>query len=259
MNKDRRAEIRSMLSVKPFISLAELEEKFPGVSSMTLRRDIEFFDSEGEAIKVRGGARSMKFITTSMEDSFGMRLEENTGAKELIARAALSFVEAGRSIFLDSGTTALKLASLMPDRRLNITTSGPNVALELSKMSQPVITLVGGMLNRENLSVSGMPALRCLSDINIDTAFLVPSGLSVENGFTSGNYGECELKRQICQKARRVVVLMDHSKLDKTLPYTFAPLSGVSDIITDLPLPEAAAEAARLAGVSVIVAGGAGT
>ena len=52
---------------------------------MTLRRDIEYFESQGECIKVRGGARSMKFITTSLEESFNLRLHANSAAKEAIA------------------------------------------------------------------------------------------------------------------------------------------------------------------------------
>ena len=41
----RREVIRTLLGTKPFISLEELEEAFPEVSSMTLRRDIEYFET----------------------------------------------------------------------------------------------------------------------------------------------------------------------------------------------------------------------
>ena len=44
MNSSRRAVIRELLTEKPFISLKELEDQFPEVSSMTLRRDIEYFE-----------------------------------------------------------------------------------------------------------------------------------------------------------------------------------------------------------------------
>lgn len=88
----RKRPIKELLQSKPFISLHELEKSFPDVSSMTLRRDIEYFEKQGEAIKVRGGARSMKFITTSMEDAFNLRLGENTSAKDKIARCALTMI-----------------------------------------------------------------------------------------------------------------------------------------------------------------------
>ena len=255
MNSSRRAVIKEMLTEKPFISLRELEESFPDVSSMTLRRDIEYFEKQGDAIKVRGGARSMKFITTSMEDSFHQRLGENNPAKERIARRAIEFIDTGHSLFLDSGTTILKLASLLPDERHNITTTGPNIALELIKKTQPIVNLVGGMINRDNISISGNKALKFLADINIDVAFICPSGLSLKDGFTSGNYPECELKRMIVEKARKVVVLMDKSKLGRTLPYTFCQIDKVHTIITDDYLPEEITVAAEAAGVEIIVTG----
>ncbi len=254
MNSERRQVIRDMLMSRPFISFKELSEAFPDVSGMTIRRDIDYFEALGEVIKVRGGARSMKFITTSMEDSFSLRLNDNTVAKEKIALKAMEQIETGRSVFIDSGTTMLKFASLMPDARVTVTTTGPNIALELVKKSQPIVNLIGGMLNRDNISVTGSQAMRYIEDINIDIAFIVPSGLSAKNGFTSGNYAECELKRMIVDKARKVIVLMDTSKLDKSLPYTFCRVDEVHTIITDNTLPRDISIAARNAGVRVIVA-----
>lgn len=254
MNSERRSAIRQLLQSKPFVSLRELEGMFPEVSSMTLRRDIEYFEQQGEAIKVRGGARSMKFITTSMEDSFSLRLSENTDAKEKIARRAIEMIETGRSIFIDSGTTMLKLAALLPDERLTVTTTGPNIALEMIKKNLPIVNIVGGMLNRDNISVSGNSAVRQINEINIDIAFIVPSGVSAYNGLTSGNYSECELKKLIVGKARRTIVLMDTSKLDKILPYTFAEISDIDAIITDKALPADISEIARRAETEIILA-----
>lgn len=252
MKTARREYIRELLHTKPFVSLNELTELFPDVSNMTLRRDIEFFESQGEAIKVRGGARSMKFITTSMEDAFSQRLGENLKSKERLAHRAIQMIETGRSLFLDSGTTMLMLASQMPDERLNITTTGPNIALELIKKPQTIVNIVGGMVNRDNISVAGNQALRFLEDINIDIAFIVPSGMSAENGMTCGNYIECELKSFIVEKARRVVVLMDKSKLDKSLPYTFCKLEQVDVVITDATLPDEIIRQAAGCGTEII-------
>lgn len=237
MNSDRRAVLRDYLQSKPFIKLTELEELFPEVSSMTLRRDIDYFEKIGEVIKVRGGARSMKFIKTSMEDSFESRENENLQVKEMICRRAAEYMEPGRSIFLDSGTTMLKFADFIKDERLSITTTAPNVAIKLLKHLNVMVNIVGGMVNRDNISVSGTQAMEFLNLINIDVAFIVPSGFSIENGFTSGNYSECEIKALIVKKARKKIVLLDNSKIDKNLPYTFANLEDVDIIISNEYLP----------------------
>lgn len=254
MSSLRKNAIRELLQTKPFISLHELEEMFPNVSSMTLRRDIEYFEKQGEAIKVRGGARSMKFITTSMEDAFSSRLHSNIGAKEKIAHAALSLLETGRSIFLDSGTTVLRLAEILPDERATITTTGLNVAIELMKKDLPIVNIVGGMINRDNITVSGNQSINFIESINIDLAFIVPSGVSAKDGLTCGNYIECELKKLVVQKARKVVLLMDSSKLNKSLPYTFCSIEDVDCIISDEELPYDISECAKRAGTSILIA-----
>ena len=53
MYNERREKIRTLLAEKPFVSIKELESMFPNVSGMTIRRDIEYFEQAGDAIKVR--------------------------------------------------------------------------------------------------------------------------------------------------------------------------------------------------------------
>ena len=250
----RQERIRRLFEEKPFVSLKELSEMFPHVTSMTLRRDIEDFEARGEVIKVRGGARSMKFITTSMEEPITKRLGENTEIKERIAACALRFIEEGRSIFLDSGTTALALASFLKEERVTVTTTGPNVATELIKNRRAIVNLVGGMLNRENLSVSGGQAKTFIENINIDIAFITPSGFSVENGFTCGNFQECELKSAIIKKTKKVILLVNSEKLNKNMPYTFCDFSDVDIIVTDKVLPNEILAEAQKHNVEIIVA-----
>lgn len=248
----RREVIRTLLGTKPFISLEELTAAFPEVSQMTLRRDIEYFEKQGEAIKVRGGARSMKFITTSMEDAFSKRLHENVMTKENLAIEAVKMIETGRSIFLDSGTTMLTLAALLPDERFTVTTTGPNVALEIIKKRKPMVNIVGGMLNRDNISVVGNSALEFIDSINIDIAFIVPSGVSAD-GLTGGNYTECEIKKKIIEKAHKVVVLMNLSKMNKVLPYNVCPLEDIDVLITDRLLPPDMAQRLKNAKTEIII------
>jgi len=105
LTKLRREAIRELLKIKPFLSYEELGALFPDVSEMTLRRDIEYFENSGEAIKVRGGARSARFITSSTDEAMSARMNSNVLPKERIAQCAAQLLETDRSIFLDSGST----------------------------------------------------------------------------------------------------------------------------------------------------------
>lgn len=252
MTEERREKIRVLLSEKPFVSLAELCEMFPSVSDMTIRRDIEYFEKIGAAIKVRGGARSVKFIGDTTEESIASRMNSRVEEKTKIAKAASVYLEPGRSIFVDSGSTVGKLSRFLPSERLTFTTTSPSIALELSKSGVHVVNIVGGRVDRDSFSVSGMYAMKFISDMNIDVAFLCPSGLSLSGSFTCGNYSECELKSTVAGKARLVVMLMDRTKTDKILPFTFCSMSEVDVLVTDAPLPAELMELAVAGNTKVI-------
>lgn len=252
MSYDRREKIKSLLNEKNAVYLKELEALFPNLSSMTLRRDIEYFVREGLAVKFRGGAKASAKDTVIREPNYSYRATKNVDAKSKIAQKALSFIETGRSVYLDSGTTIMSLADLLPDIDLSILTSAPNIALEVLKNYKPTVNLVGGQINRDNLTVTGSQALNYIKNINIDIAFFAPSGYSTNGGFTCGNYSECEIKRTIVKKANKIIMLMDSSKIDKNLPFTFATFKDIDVLITDKPLSESIQKSAAKANIEII-------
>ena len=254
MERSRRDTVREILISKPFTSLDELERRFPEVSSMTLRRDIEFFEEQGEVIKVRGGARALRFISMSKEDSFYKRTFQNMEGKGRIAACAARFIETGRSLFFDSGSTVMQLVPLLPPEKLTISTTDPNVALALIKNEKVSVNIVGGSLSRDNLSLSGIQALEYIRHTNIDVAFISPSGFSLDCGFTSGNYNESQLKQEVMAKARRVIMMVQAQKVGRSMPYTFGQLENVQVFITDEePSPEVR-KACRMQQVEILAA-----
>ena len=144
--------------------------------------------------------------------------------------------------------------SLIPRLRYSFATTDPAIALELSKAATSVVNIVGGRLEFDNQTVTGLQATRFLSGINIDMAFLSPSGFSADSGFTVANFNECELKRIVVEKARVVIMLMDSSKYDRSLPYTFCTLADADFIITDNGAPQELSGIAARYGTSVVFA-----
>ena len=131
MNPSRREKVREILISKPFTSLEELEKLFPDVSSMTLRRDIEYYEKEGLVIKVRGGARCKRYIALSEEGTFFARASLYTEEKQRIARTAVNFIGSAETVFLDSGSTVAQMNHYLPKRDLTIYTADPTIALDL--------------------------------------------------------------------------------------------------------------------------------
>ena len=249
----RQDEIRALLFARPFISYAELEAMYPELSAMTLRRDIDALEASGDAIKVRGGARSMKFITNPTDDSISARMTENVQSKDAIAKRAATFLETGRSIFIDSGTTLEHIVPYVPNERFIFTTTNPSAAIELSKIGQPVVNLVGGRLDSDYMAIYGPQAMRCIAETNIDIAFMSASGISAKSGCTGGNASECELKQAVIKKADRIIMLVDASKLGRSMPYTFADISWLDVIITNAAPPADIVALADESGTEIII------
>ncbi len=251
MSFNRREKILELLREQDTIMLKDLEKRFPDVSSMTLRRDLEFFEKIGEAIRIRGGARHIKSLGVQ-EDLYALRAVKNPAAKERIARLAVEYVETGRSIFMDSGSTGMSFARALPDLNLSILTGAPNVAMEVSKRYKPSVTLIGGLINRNTLSASGTQSIQFIQNLNFDMAFLVASAFSPDTGFTCGNSDECELKRAIAAKARRTILLVDSSKFGKSMPHTFATLDDIDVLITETRPDDAIMKLAKQSNTTVI-------
>lgn len=252
MKSERREAIKELLRTRGEVKLKDLEQTFTDCSSMTLRRDLKYLEDNGYVKRTRGGAVAMSRLSPAAEDLYSERTLENIAEKYQIAKKAQQFVEKGCSIYIDSGTTMMLFTREMEDVHLSVLTSGVNIAMELIKKQKPQVTLIGGQLNRSTISVSGVSSAAMIREVNIDTAFIAASGYSPDNGFTSGMYTECEIKKEVLKKARKKIVLMDSLKVNRIMTFTFAGMQDIDVLITDGGLPDEVMQRAFECGVEVL-------
>jgi len=252
MNQIRKEKIKQYIQEKGAVSVKEINSLFPEVSLMTIHRDLDKLEQEGSIIRTRGGAMPGKRQLSATETHLESRIGENMKGKGIIAKKAIDLIAKGSAVFFDAGTTALMLANELPDINLNIFTTGPNIALALSRLNNPSIYLCGGTLNKTNQAVSGPGTLSVLENINIAIAFVGVSGYAEESGFSCGKEDEMLVKRLVMEKAIKKVILMDSSKYGKVLPYTFGNIEDADYIISDGKLPEEFVRKAEEVGTIVL-------
>ncbi len=237
--QDRQNAIYEYIKDRGDVTIVELVEKFNQWSEMTIRRDLAKLAAKKSIILTRGGAKYLPAKYGLSEDIYSEREFRNAPLKREIAEKAASIIEPGTGIFIDSGTTAMALAKLLPDVNLVVVTPAPSLALEVMSHKQlPSVVLLGGTLSRHSLSVSDPEAWRQLDLLNIDTAFVAASGFDKKTGFSVGSQLESILKRSVISRARRVVILADSSKLGAMLPFSFAGFQDIDLMITDSAFPE---------------------
>lgn len=249
MNTVRQTKIKDYVERRGVASIRELHGLYPELSLMTIHRDLDALEKAGAVIKVRGGARAVRHAA---DLGFEVRMQENIEGKTVLAEKAIALLQPHSSIFLDAGTTTQILAQNMPDISVNIFTTGPSVGTELCRLSNPTITLCCGTMNRKSQALSGKNTLEMLEKINIDTAFIGVSGCSAEAGFTCGTEADMLVKQLVIRKARTSVILCDHTKFSRLMPYTFASFGDVRYMVCDGNVPEAVTQAAQKQGLIIL-------
>ncbi len=247
----RRGQIELLVNREGTVSFSQLKEAFPDVSEMTLRSDLRALDEERRIVRVYGGARSLGNLVGT-DDAFDVRASRNTEGKRLIVKKALKLLRPGMAVYLDSGSTAIHMASQFPDDSYMVFTSGINCALELAKLKNVRSHLIGGEINRNSLSVNGMRSINEIGRLNFNMAFLGTTGFAEQGGFNCAVEAEAELKRAVMNRTEHCVVMMDSQKVGRLNPFTFAFPGDIRTVITDSKLDDATEELFRKAETEVL-------
>lgn len=252
MQRGRIQKVRDYIDKHGEASVAELMKICGDCSTMTLWRDLNKLEAEGAIRRTRGGAIAMRLIQPDLENVYSQRIMEQTAQKQAIARAAVEFVRPGSSLYLDAGTTVMSFTKYLPDQHFTVITAAVNIALELSQRRYCDVFTLGGQISANTLSCSGAQSEANLDAMNIDTAIMASSGFTLESGFSNGSQSESRLKRKVIGKAAHSILLMDGSKLNRNLTFTFAALSDIDVLISDAQMPDDVLEAADRYNVKVI-------
>lgn len=252
---ERHRAIVSLLRVRDRVSVTGLAQRF-GVTTETIRRDLELLDERGLVQRVHGGAVP-RVLDFAAESGLIERQGLNTTNKAAIARRALAYLPpAGGSVVLDAGTTTGTLALALPegDQLPVIITNSVASASLLSARDIGEVLLLGGRVRGLTQSVVGTQAVEALGRLRVDVAFMGSNGLSLGHGFSTPDVDEAAVKRSMIRAARQVIALVDSTKLGSEALHSFARLEDVDVLITDAGLPQEARQKLAESGLEVVIA-----
>jgi DeoR family transcriptional regulator of aga operon len=255
---ERRDRMRALIEQRGFESVAGLSEEF-GVSTVTVRHDLDALEAEGGVRRVRGGA--VPFDTAQLRElPFEEAAVEAAGAKARIAAAAADLLEPGMSVFLDVGTTAAAVARELArrdgPRGLTVITSGLSIALLLeAAVPRLQVIVTGGTLRPLQHSLVAPLADQVLGRVHADLALIGCNGVDAEAGVTNINLPEAAVKAAMIAAAARTAVIADGSKIGRVRLGHVADARDVDVLITDPTAPGAAlADLRALDGPQIVLA-----
>src|SRR5208282_6599042 len=245
----RLDNLRELIRGKGVIRVEEICSQLR-VSPATVRRDLDQLEEAGSIRRVHGGAVS---VDSRLEEPlFDDKASIAEREKYHIAQAALQFVEAGDTIYLDGGSTILELARLLHDRtNLTVVTNSLHAAHELAGRG-PRLILIGGELRRLSQTMVG-PLTRCiLSELHLDKAFMGTIGLTLKEGMTTTDPGEAYTKELVMSQARQVILLADSGKAGKVAFARAGGLERIHTLITDKQLEKNFAKELARRGIKLV-------
>lgn len=227
----RRKKIIELLWKQDYADVTYLSDLF-NVSEMTIRRDLEKLEKDGDIVRVYGGAKIK--INSPYEATVEERLSTNKKEKIAIAKRAVELIEDGDIIAFDASTTALEVSKLIKDKKnLTVITNNISIAIELSDATHITVFLLGGFLRGTSLSLVGASLKKSLEGIYIDKAFISSRALNFQEGLTDITIEEGEAKQAIIEKSNKVYVIVDHTKIGKLSFFQVCEKDKISKIITD--------------------------
>jgi len=251
--EERRRKILEVLEQDERVTVQELVKRF-GVSAVTIRGDLDTLTEAGALVRSHGGA--LKPLGGPTDISINVKEILHHEEKVRIGVAAAQLIQNDETIILDSGTTTLEVARQIAARKfksLTVITNGLNLALELARLAQIRLIVIGGMLRHVSYSVVGPHAEHMLQGLNADRLFLGVDGLDLSIGLMTPDVLEAQLNAQLIRVAREVNVVADSSKFARRSLSLIARLDSVHRIITDDKIDADTATAIRGRGIELMV------
>ena len=246
--RQRQRVILEMLETQPSLRTIELAKQFD-VTDETIRRDLEYLDSENKLIRTHGGA--LRIEKRAIDIPLQKRLKEHRAAKQEIAKKALEFIKEGDTILLDASSTVLALAEILPDMEITVITNAHDTVVPLMGKNKINVIATGGKLDRVSLSYGGATAWSTVRKISVDKAFFSCNGLDLERGASEVAEIHAEFKENVLQYCREKILLCDASKLGVRSSRFFADFDMIDKVITDSSADEAFIQKLKDAGVPV--------
>ncbi|MCZ7461965.1 DeoR/GlpR family DNA-binding transcription regulator [Streptomyces sp. WMMC940] len=227
------------------------------VSTATIRRDFDQLAEQQMLVRTRGGA---VVHGVSYELPLRYKASRHAAEKRRISAAVAELVSPGEAVGFTGGTTTTEVARALAARpdlasgtpALTIVTNALNIANELAIRPQFKIVVTGGVARPQSFELIGPLAGGVLGQITLDVAILGVNAFDVVHGAAAHDEDEAAINRLLCERARRVVVAADSTKLGTRAFARICATEQVDTLVTDSAVSERTAAGFAEAGVAVV-------
>lgn len=228
---NRKNHILEKLNIQKKVEVETLANEL-NVSEMTVRRDLEKLENNGELVRTFGGAVPVQ--TISNEIAYQDKKVKNVIQKRMIAEKAVKRIQDGHIIFLDSGTTTIEIAKMVINLDITLTVITNDISIANVLMDSTIdVIMLGGHLQNSTGSVLGTLTFDLINKFNADLFFLGAHAVDEEYGITAPSIEKAQVKIAMMKSSREIILVTDKSKFANKALFKVCELDELDEIITD--------------------------
>ncbi len=258
--EERLEQILQVIQTNASIMVSDLAKQFH-ISESTVRLDLAKLEEDNLITRTHGGAIIKKDINGNNllnPDSIMERKTVFQKEKDAIGRMAASLIDDGDTLLIDGGsTTANVIKYLVNKHNLTIITNSLIMIQEL--LANPNINLfvLGGLaFSKHGVTVGSLT--------NVSLSYFYPNktiigidGLSVDRGLMAADPSVpavAAVKSEMVKISDQLIVICDHTKINKVCPLSVAPIDVVDILVTDSGASDEDVKAISQKGPKVLIA-----
>lgn len=229
----RQKEILDLARKVGKVTVDGLAESY-GVTVQTIRRDLADLADAGRLERVHGGAIVPSGVVNIVYEE---RRRLNDAGKKAIAVQCAQTIPHGASVFMNIGTSTEAVAhELLDHENLLVVTNNLNIANILAANHSCEIILAGGVLRRSDGGIVGWLTVEMVKQFKFDYSVLGCSAIDSDGDLLDFDGQEIVVSSTAIKRSRKVMVVADHLKFQRTAPLTICSLSDVDVLFTDAAL-----------------------
>jgi DeoR family transcriptional regulator, glycerol-3-phosphate regulon repressor len=226
----RQKEIVSLARLQGRVGVDDLALRFD-VTPQTIRKDLNELCDMRLLSRIHGGA-----MISSGVENLGYEARRQIAAREkrAIGEAAAKLIPNNSSLFLNIGTTTEEVArALVNHEGLLVITNNLNIATLLYPNPKIEVIVAGGPVRRSDGGVIGGAAVDFIKQFKVDFAVIGTSAIDDEGALLDYDFREVRVSQAIIGNSRKVILVTDRFKFERSAPIRVAHISQVNMFVTD--------------------------
>lgn len=250
-SRERQRAMAQFVVAQGNVLVTDLAARF-GVTTMTIRRDLDELESMG--ILRRSHGRATAISSSLFEASSEYRIDENRREKLALAKAVTKLVKPGQAVFLDDSTTSIFVAheikALAP---LTVITNFDAIAQLVKKEPGITLNLIGGQYQPWCDAYQGGQTIDSIKRMRADV-FIMSAAAIVDNSCFHQALETGLIKTAMFDSSSTRILCVDHTKFQRRALHMMAPLTAFDVVVVDSGTPSDVLHDLNQHGVNVVVA-----